>query len=118
MRKVRSMSKLLARLWDDDQGAVISVELVLVLGILIFGIIPGLVALRNSVIAALGTIGNAITQIVPSFTYSGYAVIGTPGGTIAQVQGFQLDPNSANFLTADQTTPILLNSLVVLSPSP
>src|SRR5207244_3216190 len=46
------MSNVLRRLWADDRGAVISTELVLVIAILIFGIIPGLVALRNSVIAA------------------------------------------------------------------
>lgn len=113
------MSKLFARLWDDDQGAVISVELVLVLGILVFGIIPGLVALRNSVIAALGTIGNALNQIVPSFTFSGYVVFGaSSGNTIALVQGFQLNPTTANILTSTQVAPVIIADVAVLSPAP
>src|SRR5947209_16507818 len=42
--KESSMANSLRQLWADDHGAVISTELVLVIGILIFGIIPGLVA--------------------------------------------------------------------------
>lgn len=110
---------LLRRLWTDDRGAVISTELVLVIGILIFGIIPGLVALRNSVIAALGTIGNTLTAIVPSFTYSGFAIGRQSGGaTIAQVQGYQLDPSTTQMLTASQLTPIQLGTIVVIPPAP
>ena len=113
------MTNLMRRLWADDRGAVISTELVLVIGILIFGIIPGLVALRNSVIAALGTIGNVITTIVPSFTFSGFA-IGRQGGggTIAVVQGYQLDPTTVNRLTGSQLAPIPLNTVVVIPPAP
>ncbi|HEV3385535.1 MAG TPA: hypothetical protein VG097_12025 [Gemmata sp.] len=84
------MSNLLRRLWADDHGAVISVELVLVLSILIFGIIPGLVALRNSIIAAMGNIGDTLVELVPSFTYSGFEVGAAGGGTvIALVNGYQ-----------------------------
>src|SRR5215216_2074940 len=97
------MSNLLRRLWTDDRGAIISTELILVIGILIFGIIPGLVALRNSVNAALGTIGNILTTIVPSFTFSGFAIGSSTGGrTIAVVQGFSSPVNSNTFLTASQ----------------
>jgi Flp pilus assembly pilin Flp len=113
------MSALFARLWDDDQGAIISVELVLVLAILVFGIIPGLVALRNSVIAALGTIGNALNQIVPSFTFSGYVIFGaSSGNTIAVIQGYQLNSSTANVLTSTQVPPIVLGTVVILSPAP
>jgi Flp pilus assembly pilin Flp len=84
------MSNLLRRLWADDNGAVISTELVLVLSILIFGIIPGLVALRNSIIASLGNIGDTLVELVPSFTYSGFEVGAASGGTvIALVNGFE-----------------------------
>ena len=110
---------MLRRLWSDDRGAVLSTELVLIIGIVIFGIIPGLVALRNSLNAALGTIGNVITTIVPSFTFSGFAIgRASGGGTIAQVQGYELDPTTTNRLTASQTTPIPLGTLVVIPPAP
>jgi Flp pilus assembly pilin Flp len=100
------VSKLFARLWDDDQGAVISSELVLVLGILVFGLIPGLVALRNSVNAALTTIGNFLGRITPSFTYSGYAIVPQGGvSTIAVVGGLQVDYTTVNQLSAAQIDP-------------
>ena len=113
------MSNMLRRLWADDRGAVISVELILVIGILIFGIIPGLVALRNSIDAALGTIGNILTTIVPSFTFSGFAIGSSAGGkTIAQVQGYLMPGNNNTLLTASQLAPIVLNTNVVIPPAP
>lgn len=113
------MSNVFSRLWDDDQGAIISVELILVIGILIFGIIPGLVALRNSVIAALTTIGNVVGTIVPSFTFSGFLIGGQGGGPIiAAVQGYQADPATGNHLTASQLVPILLPPTIVVPPAP
>ena len=113
------MSNVFSRLWNDDQGVVISVELILVIGILIFGIIPGLVALRNSVIAALTTIGNVIGTIVPSFTFSGFLVGGQNNGPIiAAVQGYQANPSTTNFLTARQLVPIALAPIIVVPPAP
>lgn len=112
------MSKLFARLWDDDQGAVISSELVLVLGILVFGLIPGLVALRNSVNAALATIGNFLGRITPSFTYSGYGIMANGGGsTIAIVGGLQVNYTSVTQLSSFQTAPTVATYLVV-APAP
>ena len=100
------MTKLLGRLWDDDAGAVISTELILVLGILIFGLIPGLVALRNSVIASLTTIGNFLDRITPSFTYSGYAITGVGNvNTIAQVGGLRIDYATTGQLSGNQVDP-------------
>jgi Flp pilus assembly pilin Flp len=114
------MSKLFRRLWADDRGAVISTELVLVIGILIFGIIPGLVALRNSIIAALGTIGNTLTNLVPSFTYSGFAIgsQSAAGKTIAQVQGYLVSPAMTDLLSGSQLAPINLGTLAVIPPAP
>ncbi len=113
------MSNMLRRLWADDRGAVISVELILVIGILIFGIIPGLVAMRNSINAALGTMGNILTTIVPSFTFSGFAIGCIQGGaTIAQVQGFLMPGNNSTLLTASQLDPIVLTGNVVIPPCP
>jgi Flp pilus assembly pilin Flp len=113
------MSGLLRRLWADDRGAVISTELVLILAILIFGILAGFVALRNSVIAALGTTGNTLTTLVPSFTFSGFAIGRAFGGhTIAQIQGYELDPATTILLTGYQLTPIPLGTIAVIPPAP
>jgi Flp pilus assembly pilin Flp len=84
------MWNLLRRLWADDRGAVITTELILIIAILIFGVIAGLVALRNASIAAFGNIGDTLVELVPSFTYSGFEVGAFGGGTvIALVNGYQ-----------------------------
>src|SRR5579871_82307 len=113
------MSNMLRRLWNDDQGAVVSVELVLIIGIVLFGIIPGLVALRNGVNAALGTIANVIQGIVPNFTYSGWFFTGgTSGTTIAAVGGYSLTTVSTTYLTAGQTAPTDMTGMAYIPPSP
>jgi len=113
------MSYYLRRLWNDDRGAVISVELILVIALLVFGLIAGFVALRNSITAALGTIGNVLVLTTPSFTYSGFAIGNFFGGrTIAQVQGYDFEPNTVVLLTGSQTTPIFLGTIAVIPPAP
>jgi Flp pilus assembly pilin Flp len=116
--EARNMSRLLQRLWDDDRGVVISIELILVIGLLIFGIVAGLVAVRNSVIAAFGTTGNTLTSLVPSYTYSGFILGGFPGGNIAQIQGYQADSGTVYILTGDQLVPLQLGTAYVIPPSP
>ena len=109
---------LLRRLWNDDRGAIISVEFILIVAILIFGLIPGLVALRNSVDAALGTIGNVLTTIVPNFTFSGFG-IGNAGTNIAQVGGYTFTPTTVNVLTSFQVAPVNYTGLFVqVDPAP
>ena len=113
------MSNVFSRLWDDDQGVIISVEMLLIIGILIFGIIPGLVALRNSVIAHFTTVGNILGTLIPSFTFSGFLIGGQNGGPIvAVVQGYQLNPSTSVFLTGSQVVPIVLPAVVVVPPAP
>lgn len=112
------MRNLVNRLWADDTGAIISVEMILIIGILIFGIIPGFVALRNSVNAAFGTIGNILVTLVPSFTFSGWLFVGSPGGSaIALVQGYFLSNTTVTQLDGSQTPPLPINNLVI-PPAP
>jgi hypothetical protein len=44
---------LLQRLWQDDRGAILATEWVFMATILVIGVIPGMVALRNSMNAAM-----------------------------------------------------------------
>ena len=115
------MSRLLGTLWDDDAGGIISVEMILIIAILIFGLIPGLVALRNSGLAVLGTLGNLITALIPSFTFSGFQIIVTDGmnsTVLGQIGGISFTPNFST-LTADQIPPVVLNaSQVIIPPAP
>jgi len=112
------MRSLFSRLWSDDRGAIISVEWILIVAILIFGLIPGLVALRNSIDAAAGTIGNILTIIVPNFTFSGFG-LGNFGTNIAQVGGFQYIPSTVNVLTSSQIVPFNYSgTFVQVDPAP
>ncbi len=113
------MKRLFRQLWRDDDGGVISVELVLIISILIFGMIPGLVALRNSGIAFMTTLGNLANAIIPSFTFSGFSVqAGIPPNqvTLVQVNGITFTPSPQN-LTVDQVAPLSVGTVVV-PPSP
>lgn len=57
---------LLNKLWKDDRGAVISTELILVLGIAVFGLIPGLVILRDSINKAFASFGPPLASVAQS----------------------------------------------------
>jgi len=112
------MTRLLRQLWDDDDGVILSVELVLILAVIVFGIIPGIVTLRNSLIAALATTGNMLLSVTPTFTYSGYAVTNSLSGQpIAQIGGIGISPNTIIYLSGAQVAPVTA-SYVVVTPAP
>jgi Flp pilus assembly pilin Flp len=111
------MQSLMQRLWDDDCGAIISVEWILIVAILIFGLIPGLVALRNSIDASMATIGNILMTIIPNFTFSGFA-IGNGGANIASVGGFSYTPTTTNILTSVQIAPTIIANNLQVDPAP
>ncbi len=115
------MRDLLTQFWNDDSGAVVSVEILLIVSILMFGLIPGLVAMRNSLNAALTSLGNLVMTLIPSFTFSGFAITGTDGNgntvTVLQIGGVQFTPN-INYLTVDQTAPDTIPPEVIVPPAP
>ena len=101
------MRRLLRRLWAEDQGAVISVELVLIISILLFGLIPGLVALRNSGIAVLTSLGNLAGALIPSFTFSGFQIQGNTSSTpVAAVSFGHLPVTQSCWDTPDTNTSV------------
>lgn len=55
----------LARLWRDDRGAVLSVELLLVLAVLVLGVAGGLAKLRDSINGQFGEVGEAVRELRP-----------------------------------------------------
>jgi len=54
---------LFRRLWADDAGAVLSVELTLILGLVVFGSAAGLSAVRDAAARRLGAVAGAIDAI-------------------------------------------------------
>lgn len=57
--------------WDDEAGAVLSVELVLVGSILCIGCVTGLTSYRDGVITELADCGGALASFNQSYNYGG-----------------------------------------------
>jgi Flp pilus assembly pilin Flp len=62
---------MLKKLWNDEAGAIISAELVLIATILVIGVIVGLASLRDAVVTELADVGQAISQVNQSYEYTG-----------------------------------------------
>jgi Flp pilus assembly pilin Flp len=62
---------MMKKLWNDEVGAVVSAELVLVITILGIGMITGLSSLRDGVITELADVGAAIGSVNQSYSVSG-----------------------------------------------
>lgn len=65
------MKSLLSRLWNEEAGAVISAEIMLVATILVLGIIVGLKSVRDSVVTELADVAQAVANVNQSYCYSG-----------------------------------------------
>jgi len=63
--------KLVARIWSEETGALISIEIVLVATILVIGVIVGLEAVRGAVVTELADVAQAVANINQSYSYSG-----------------------------------------------
>ena len=59
------------KLWNDECGAIISSELVLLVTILVIGMIVGLKALQQAVVNELGDVAAAIGAINQSYSFGG-----------------------------------------------
>lgn len=70
---------MLRKLWNDECGAVISAELVLVLTILVIGVIVGLSEVAVAVNTELNDISNAIGSLDQSFAFTGFKADGGAG---------------------------------------
>ena len=68
------------RLWNEDLGAVVSAEIMLVATILVLGVIVGLKSVRDSVATELADVGQAFANINQSYCYSGTSGHGASSG--------------------------------------
>lgn len=64
------MTKLAIRFWNDQDGALVSAEIMLVATILVLGMIVGLKSVRDSVVSELADVAQALGNIDQSFSYS------------------------------------------------
>lgn len=63
---------MLRTLWNDELGAVISAEIVLVMTICVIGVIVGLSEVAVSVVTELNDVGHAIGSLSQSFSFTGF----------------------------------------------
>jgi hypothetical protein len=64
---------MLKKFWNDEAGAIISAELVLVLTIAVIAMVVGLTSVRDSVVTELADVAQAIANVDQSYTYYGVA---------------------------------------------
>jgi Flp pilus assembly pilin Flp len=80
---------MLKRLWNDEAGAVISAEIVLVATILVIGMVVGLKSVRDAVVTELADVAQAIANVDQSYSYSG--IDGHAAGSAGSFYYDQLD---------------------------
>jgi hypothetical protein len=66
---------LAVQLWADDCGAVLSIELILFLTILVIGLVPGYIALRQGSLTQLLDLSNSVMALNPSYSFSGQQLV-------------------------------------------
>lgn len=74
------MKTTISRLWNEESGAVVSAEIMLVATILVLGVIVGLKSVRDSVVTELADVGQAFANINQSYCYSGTTGHGASSG--------------------------------------
>jgi hypothetical protein len=78
--------KMLNRFWSEQEGFLISLELILAAIMLVFGMIVGMQVLRDAAAQELADLGMAIGAINNSFVIAGIAAPAN-GGTGSSVSG-------------------------------
>lgn len=65
------MNSSLARLWNEQDGFIVSAELVLIATLLVIGLVAGLASVRDSVVTELADVAQAIANLNQSFSFGG-----------------------------------------------
>lgn len=101
---MQSLKTWCRKLWRDDAGFVLSVEMLLIAVILVVGLIGGLSALRAAVVTELSQLGEAILQLDPGYNIvSVGSTTGSSNGTFVTHQPRGLNVGAAS-LAATNTT--------------
>lgn len=88
------MLRNFSKLANDEQGFVISAELVLVMTIAVLGMVVGLTAVRDSITAELNDISNAFGAVNQSYNVNGLKKDRCYGDVHAFVAGFGFNDKS------------------------
>lgn len=87
------------KLWNDEAGFIVSIELILIATIAVIGLIAGLTAVRDAVVSELSDVAGAIQDLNQSYTFFG--VQGHSGATAGSDYIDQTDFCDDNDDTAD-----------------
>ncbi len=79
-------SNLFVRLWQDDCGALLATEWVVVATVMVLGIVPGLIALKQGVLSELLDVANATLGLDQSYGFTGHEIRGGAGDRAANDQ--------------------------------
>ena len=72
-----------SRLWNDEAASVHSAELVLIMTLLIIGMLVGMKSMRDSAVTEFADLGQALSNLNQSYSYSGLTLEFVVGGTTA-----------------------------------
>src|SRR5262245_56176106 len=75
-----AMQHIIQRLWSEQDGAIVSAEIMLVTTILVLGCIVGLKSVRDSVVTELADVAQAFANADQSFCYTGVCGHGAETG--------------------------------------
>jgi len=103
------LKRIAERLWNDDAGALIAMELLFVATILVIGIIVGLAGLRDAIVVELTELGNAILALSQGYTISGLT------GCCSATDGSQAIDNPS-LLVPPTCTPPAIPSIIDVIP--
>ncbi|HTN76098.1 MAG TPA: hypothetical protein VL096_12655 [Pirellulaceae bacterium] len=93
---------MLKNLWNDEGGAILTIEIVLVMTILVIALVTGLSSLRDGIITELSDVGQAIGNADQSFTVGGTraASSATPNFGFLDQRDFADGGNTSAFINS------------------
>ena len=91
---------MIKRLWNDEAGAILSAEVVLVATILVIGVVTGLTSVRDAVVTELADVGQAIANVDQSYTVHGSLAHSSATANFGFVDNYDYcDRNDSGFNT-------------------
>ena len=67
------------KLWNDESGLVVSIEMVLLATLIVFGLMAGMAAYRDAIVSEIADSAAAVGSVNQSFEYDEVALSGTFG---------------------------------------
>lgn len=59
------------QLWNEENGAIITAEIIIIMTVLVLGLIVGVSSVRDAVVTELADVAQAISNMTQSFFYGG-----------------------------------------------